>query len=139
MTVSQSIISWLSGNPTVDVDTAMDTDMLAAQAMAIGLYKTPQLAEKPYLHGARSITAYYNFLLRQRVNQESKRQDNQAWLEALERWVYDRQLSRNLPAMEAGRTCQRIFIANSFFLMDAQKDEGVYQLTIGISYMQQAG
>ena len=139
MTVSQSMSEWLATNPTVDVDAGMDTDTLAAQALAIGLYKTPQMDVKPYMRGARNVTAYYNFLLRQRTNQEAKRQDNQAWLEALERWVSAQQRSRNLPALDTGRSCQRIFIANSFYLMDAENDEGVYQLTIGINYTEQAG
>lgn len=138
MTVSQSIIAWLMTNHTVDVDTAMDTDMLAAQAMAIGLYKTPQTDVKPYLRGARTITAHFNFLLRQRISQECRRQDNQAWLEELERWVYLQQRVRRLPVMDGGRSCQRVFITNSFFLMDAEKDEGVYQLTIGVTYHEQA-
>ena len=139
MTVSQCLCEWLATNPTVDVDMEMDTDMLAAQALAVGVYKTPQMDIKPYMRGGKNVTAYYNFLLRQRTNQEVKRRDNQAWLEALERWVYAQQRGRNLPVLDTGRTCQRIFITNSFYLMDAEKDEGVYQLTIGINYTEQAG
>ena len=138
MTVSQSIITWLGTNPTVDVDTNVETDMLAAQALAMGLYKTPQANVIPYINGTRDITGYYNFLLRQRTNQEAKRQDNQAWLEALETWVHAQNIARSLPIMAAGQTCQRVFIANSFYMVSAETNEGVYQLTIGINYTEKA-
>ena len=138
MTVSQSIITWLGTNPTVDVDTDVNTDMLAAQALAMGLYKTPQANVIPYINGTRDITGYYNFLLRQRTNQEAKRQDNQAWLEALEKWVRSQNIARALPAMADGQDCQRVFIANSFYMVSNETNEGVYQLTIGINYIEQA-
>ncbi len=138
MTVSQSIIMWMGTNPTVDVDTDVETDMLAAQALAMGLYKTPQANVIPYINGMRDITGYYNFLLRQRTNQEAKRQDNQVWLEALEMWVHAQNIARSLPIMAAGQICQRVFIANSFYMVSAETNEGVYQLTIGINYTEQA-
>jgi hypothetical protein len=122
----------------VDVDTDVNTDMLAAQALAMALYKTPQATVIPYVDGTRDITGYYNFLLRQRANQEAKRRDNQAWLEALEAWVYAQQMARTLPSMDAGRTCHRVFIANTFYMTSAETDEAVYQLTIGINYTEKA-
>lgn len=136
MTVSQSIITWLCTNPTVDVDTDVSTDFLAAQALAMGLYKTPQANVTQYVNGDRDITAYYNFLLRQRNSQEKKREDNQAWLETLEKWVQAQNIARTLPIMDSGQDCQRVFIANSFYMVNTETNEGVYQLTIGINYIQ---
>ncbi|NLI20776.1 MAG: hypothetical protein GX418_04430 [Clostridiales bacterium] len=138
MTVSQSLITWLETNPNVDVDTSVNTDLLAAQALAMALYKTPQANVIPFVNGDRDITGYYHFLIRERANQESARQGNQAWLEALEAWVYARQRARDLPDMGAGRTCSRVFIANTFYLASAENDEAVYQLTLGIEYTEKA-
>ncbi|MDD3212775.1 MAG: hypothetical protein PHY64_03840 [Eubacteriales bacterium] len=41
-------------------------------------------------------------------------------------------------ASTGGRECQTVFIANSFTMQDAEKDEAVYQLTIAVNYIEQA-
>lgn len=138
MSISQSIITWLCGFDGIDVDEGIDTDLLAANAAACGLYKTPQTNIVSYIDGSRDITAYYSFCARQRAAQDAKRRSNQEWMEALEGWVRRQQLSRNLPALDGNRACQTIFVANSFALQDAEKDEAVYQLTLAVNYTEKA-
>ena len=138
LTISQAIITWLYTNPGVAVDENVDTDMLQANAAAYGLYKTPQTNVITYIDGTRDITAYYTFHVRQRVNQESTRQSNQEWLEAFEAWVLSQSRARNLPALPSPSTCERVFIANTFSMEQAENNEAVYQLTIGINYINRA-
>ncbi len=138
MTVSQALIQWLYGFGSITVDESIDTDTLAANAAAYGLYKTPQKTVIPYVDGSRDVTAYYTFCVRQRANQDVKRRNNQEWMEGLETWVRARQLKRELPVLTSGRDCQTVFIANSFTMQDAEKDEAVYQLTIAVNYIEQA-
>lgn len=134
MTVSQSIVTWLYTNTTISVNDTVDTDTLAATAAAYGLYKTPQTTVIPYVDGTRDVTAYYTFLLRQRSNEDGKRQNNQAWLEALEAWVQSKRKARTLPTLSAPRQCHDVFVANSFAVIETESDESVYQITIGINY-----
>ena len=138
MTVSQALVTWLYTNTTIAVDETVDTDMLAANAAAYGLYKTPQTTIIPYVDGTRDVTAYYTFHVRQRSNVETTRQSNQAFLESFENWVRSQSRARTLPALTAPLHCERVFIANTFSMEAAETDEAVYQLTLGINYIDKA-
>ena len=138
MTVSQAIVTWLYTNTTIAVDETVDTDMLAANAAAYGLYKTPQTTIIPYVDGTRDVTAYYTFHVRQRSNVETTRQSNQAFLEAFEAWVRSQSRARTLPSLTSPLECQSVFIANTFSMSNAENDEAVYQLTLGINYIEKA-
>ena len=134
MTVSKALITWLYGFGSISVDENIDTDTLAANAAAYGLYKTPQTVIVPFVDGGRDVTAYYTLCVRQRANQERKRQDNQGWLEALEQWVRTQNRAQNLPDMGDNRECYGVGIANTFTMQDAENEESVYQMTLSISY-----
>ena len=138
MTVSQAIVTWLYTNTTIAVDETVDTDMLAANAAAYGLYKTPQTNITQYVDGTRDVTAYYTFHVRQRSNVEATRQSNQAFLESFETWVRSQSRARTLPSLTSPLECQRVFIANTFSMSNAENDEAVYQLTLGINYIDKA-
>jgi len=134
MTVSKALITWLYGFGSISVDESIDTDTLAANAAAYGLYKTPQTVIVPFVDGSRDVTAYYTLCVRQRANQESKRQDNQEWLEALEKWVRTQNLAQNFPEMVDSRECYGVGIANTFTMMEPESSESIYQMTLSISY-----
>jgi len=138
MTVSQAIVTWLYTNTTISVDETVDTDMLAANAAALGLYKTPQTNVITYTNGTRDVTAYYTFHVRQRSNVEVTRQTNQAWLEAFETWVRSQSRARVLPTLTAPLYCEDVFIANTFSAQEQETDETIYQLTLGINYIDKA-
>lgn len=134
MTVSQAIVTWLYTNATISVDD-VDTDLLAASAAAYGLYKTPQTNVIQYVDGTRDVTAYYTFHVRQRSNVEATRQDNQAFLETFENWVRAQSRAQTFPSLTAPLKCQRVFIANTFSALEKETDETIYQLTLGINYL----
>ena len=134
MTVSKALIAWLYGFGSISVDESIDTDTLAANAAAYGLYKTPQTVIVPFIADGRDVTAYYTLCVRQRANQERKRQDNQEWLEGLEQWVRAQNRAQNFPEMGDNRECYGVGIANTFTMQDAENEESVYQMTLSISY-----
>lgn len=134
MSVSEAIIQWLYTNTTLEIDKNIDTDQLAAEAAAYGLYKTPQTVVVPYVNGDRNITAYYSFLVRQKSIQEATRKRSQAWLEDLETWVRTQNRSRALPVLGENRECHSVGIANSYALQDASEKDGVYHLSFSINY-----
>lgn len=134
MTVSQALVTWLYTQGTISIADNIDTDQLAASASAYGLYKSPQVDIKQFINGDRDITAHYQFLVRQRSIQDTSRQNNQQWLENLERWVFEQNKARNLPALGSNRTCNSVRIANSFFAQETDEREAVYQLVIAINY-----
>lgn len=132
--ISEAIVTWLYTNTTIAVDKTIDTDQLAAEAAAYGLYKTPQTVIKPFIDGSRDITAYYSFLVRQNSAQEATRKASQQWLEALEAWVRSKNMTQVYPTLGTGKTCNYVGIANSYALQDAVESDAVYHLTIAINY-----
>ena len=132
--VSEAIVTWLYTNTTISVDKTIDTDQLATEAAAYGLYKTPQTVIKPFIDGSRDITAYYSFLARQKSAQEATRKASQSWLEALEAWVRGKNMASDLPALGTGRTCNYVGIANSYALQSTEEQDAVYHLTIAVNY-----
>ena len=137
MTISQAIVTWLYTNSSLSVDD-VDTDTLAASAAAYGLYKTPQTNVVTYVDGTRDVTAYYTFHVRQRSNAEVARQSNQEFLEGFETWVRTQSHARIFPALASPLECQRVFVANTFSALETETDETIYQLTLGINYIDKA-
>ena len=137
MTISQAIVTWLYTNSSLSVDD-VDTDTLAASAAAYGLYKTPQTNVVTYVDGTRDVTAYYTFHVRQRSNVEVTRQSNQEFLEGFETWVRTQSHASIFPALASPLECQRVFVANTFSALETETDETIYQLTLGINYIDKA-
>ncbi len=135
MTVSKALINWLYGFGDIAIDEEISTEQLAAQAEAYGLYKDQQTSIHCYVDGTRDVTAYYLLLARQPAQAERQRQDAQAWLEGLERWVRQKSMAGELPELQHGRECQRVGVSGSFTMQDASTGDAVYQLTLEINYI----
>lgn len=135
MTITQSVIEWLAGfDGGVEVEEGMNTDMLAANAEAYGLFRTPGDVVTNFVHGGRDVTTYLNLIVRQPSQTESMRRSNQAWMEQLERWVRAQSMLRSLPALDDGRECYAVAIANSFYMQEQTETESVYQIAIAVHY-----
>ena len=133
-TVSQALVTWLYTQGTISINDNIDTDQLAANAAAYGLYKSPETTVKNYLNGDRDVTAYYQFLVRQKSARDATRQSNQAWLEALEQWVWLQNAAGNLPTLGGNRTCNSVLVATSFFAQESDEHDAVYQLVLAVNY-----
>lgn len=135
MTITQSIIEWLAGyDGGIEVDEGVNTDMLAANAEAYGLFRTPGNVVTEFVHGGRDVTTYLNLIVRQPSQTESMRRSNQAWMEQLERWVREQNMRRSLPHLNGGRECYAVAIANSFYMQEQTETESVYQIAIAVHY-----
>lgn len=135
MTITQSIIEWLAGyDGGIEVDEGVNTDMLAANAEAYGLFRTPGNVVTEFVHGGRDVTTYLNLIVRQPSQTESMRQSNQAWMEQLERWVREQNMLRRLPHLDDGRECYAVAISNSFYMQEQTETESVYQIAIAVHY-----
>ena len=135
MTITQSVIEWLAGfDGGIEVDEGVNTDMLAANAEAYGLFRTPGDVATEFVHGGRDVTTYLNLIVRQPSQTESMRQSNQTWMEQLERWVRSQNTMRRLPALDEVRECFAVAIANSFYMQEQTETESVYQIAIAVHY-----
>ena len=134
MTISESIIDWLSGyGSTLEI---IDTDTLEAETEPNGMYKNPERNIEYFNDGAGKITEYYTFLTKQNSLTDSQRVSNAQFLENLEEWVENKNFNEDFPTLTNGVVTD-IAIANSFYLQDSEEDNATYQLSIEIIYIKE--
>lgn len=134
MTVGQSIINWLYTFGNIEVDAIIETDQLDASAGSYGVFKEPTRTVTEFVNGSQDVAERYYFMIRQSAKQDSSRVSNAAWLEQLERWVRQQNLSRNLPVLDENRNCHGVAIAVSFYMAETETDTASYQLSVEIKY-----
>ena len=133
MTVSEAIKNWLRGCDCVEI-VDMDTDRLEANAESLGLYKQAQRETTAFLDGSAEVTEYYYFLARWPTTLESERVNSQTIMSNLESWIEDKNLGNELPEVPG---VERVFVANGFYMLEAESDDAVYQVSIGITYLKE--
>ena len=133
MTVSEALKNWLRGCDCVEI-VDVDTDRLEANAESLGLYKQAQRETTAFLDGSAEITDYYYFLARWPTTLESERVNSQTIMSNLESWIEDKNLGNELPEVPG---VERVFVANGFYMLEAESDDAVYQVSIGITYLKE--
>lgn len=149
MTITESITAWLKGwEGGIEVEDLISTDQLAAAPdEAYGVFKAPGDTATEFVDGSRDVTAHFLFLARQPSQTDGMRVGNQAWLEDFERWVRAQNMARQLPVLDdeednsepfVSRSCYAVSIAGSFSMETQTESESVYQITLAISYFEEA-
>mgnify|MGYP004514797199 FL=1 len=134
MTVSKALIQWLYGYGNIQIDERIETDVLAQQAISYALYKEPNAIVDTYIDDSQMRTEYYTFLARRNTQIESERQDNNAFLEELENWIDEKNLSGELPQLDGSRYCEDVSVSSGLYLYTNEDNQAVYALTIQIKY-----
>lgn len=133
MTNSELIKEWLRACKFIEI-VDIDTDRLEAQAESMGIYKQATRDVDEYIDGSKLISEYYYFLTRQSAQLESERIGAQEFLSQIEDWVEESEYNEIYPKIPG---IERVFIANGFYMTDAETDESVYQISIGITYQKE--
>ena len=133
MTNSELIKEWLRTCKFIEI-VDIDTDRLEAQAESMGIYKQAARDVDEYIDGSKLISEYYYFLTRQSAQLESERIGAQEFLSQIEGWVEESEYNEIYPKIPG---IERVFIANGFYMTDAETDESVYQISIGITYQKE--
>lgn len=138
MTVGQSLIEWLYtfGNIEIDQTAIIETDQVDAAAGSYGLYKEPTKTITSFVDGSRDVAERYYLIVRQASKTNPDRVSNQAWMEALERWVFEQNLSQNLPVLDGKRQCYGVSIAVSAYMAETETDTAAYQVSFEINYQE---
>lgn len=133
MTIGESIVSWLLEFGDIDI---IETDQLDSETGSLGLYKQANSQVTEFVDGSRDVTAYYYLLARQPVRDERSRVANQDWAERLERWVRQKNLSRELPELSDNRICYGAAVNVGAYLSEADEGDRTaeYQISIMIKY-----
>lgn len=133
MTISEALKNWLRGCDCVEI-VDVDTDRLEANAESLGLYKQAQRETTAFLDGSAEITEYYYFLARWPTTLEAERINSQTIMSNLESWIEDKNMDDELPEVQG---VERVFVANGFYMLEAESDDAVYQVSIGITYLKE--
>lgn len=135
MTVAEALKNWLYTFENIELDDRINTDKLDSEPESYGLFKQANQEVVTFVNGTRDITDYFTFLARQSTKAESSRLDNAEWMEALERWVYKKNLAGELPTLDNGRICNRVAVTVGGYMLENENLETAqYQLSILINY-----
>ena len=136
MTIGQSIVEWLYtfGNIEINPAIIIETDQLDSGADSYGLYKQATRTTTPYIDGTSDNSEFYYLMVRQSSKTNTARIDNQAWMEQLERWIYEQNIDRNLPRLDSPRDCYGISVSVSGYMMETETDTAAYQISLKIDY-----
>lgn len=139
MTICAAVVEWLKGySGGFELMDAVNTDLLEATPEAYGVFKMPGGSTEEFVDGSRDVTVNYLFLARQPSQTDGMRQDAHEWLDGLERWVFMQNIRRKLPALDDGRECYGVMVANSYAAEEQTDAEITYQLTLAINYFEEA-
>lgn len=134
MTISESIIQWLSDFGEIKIDSVINTELLKAQPNAYAMIKTPTNIRQEFIDGSSVNTEYYTFLARKSSQFNAERINNNQFLENLTDWVENANMDGNLPKLDNKRFCDNIAISSGFYLFETEENESVYSLTFEIIY-----
>lgn len=133
MSISEAVKAWLAGFEGLEIL----SDRLAADAEAAGLFRAPDTTETVFVDGSRDVTAYFTFAVRRGSQTDDLREDNEDWLEGLERRVRTKNLSRDLPETGDGRTIYAVSVSGTYNMDDQTDADTTWSVTLAVSYYEQ--
>ena len=132
MSRTSGVVDWLSACPFLDKIEAIDVNQLSPDLEALGVYKQPTRTVTELIDGSAIINEIYYLLFRQPAQLAQERLSSEEYLEKVEGWIEDQNWVENSPQL--GATVHDVEVVNTFYMMDRDDDEAVYQLSIAITY-----
>lgn len=132
MSRTSGVVDWLSACPFLDKIEAIDVNQLSPDLEALGVYKQPTRTVTELIDGSAIINEIYYLLFRQPAQLAQERLSSEEYLEKVEGWIEDQNWVENFP--QIGSAVHDVEVVNTFYMMDRDDDEAVYQLSIAITY-----
>lgn len=132
MSRTSGVVDWLSACPFLDKIEAIDVNQLSPDLEALGVYKQPTRTVTELIDGSAIINEIYYLLFRQPAQLAQERLSSEEYLEKVEGWIEDQNWVENFP--QIGSAVHDVEVVNTFYMMDRDDDEAVYQLSIVITY-----
>ncbi len=129
------IIEWFQTCPYVSDVSEFDISQVSADSPVAGLYKQPAITRQRLIDGSLIITESYYLLFRRDAKVRTERFGNEQFLESVEGWIDDQEMAENYPSI--GHEVHRIEATNAFYMLERDKDNAVYQLTISLTYLKE--
>lgn len=132
MSRTSGVVGWLSACPFLDKIEAIDVNQLSPDLEALGVYKQPTRTVTELIDGSAIINEIYYLLFRQPAQLAQERLSSEEYLEKVEGWIEDQNWGENF--LQIGSAVHDVEVVNTFYMMDRDDDEAVYQLSIAITY-----
>ena len=145
MSRTSGVVDWLSACPFLDKIEAIDVNQLSPELEALGVYKQPTRTVTEMIDGGAIINEIYYLLFRQPAQLAQERLSSEEYLEKVTGVAFKTLLTDFYTAIAAGETSgaygfygdrvvHDVEVVNTFYMMDRDDDEAVYQLSIAITY-----
>ncbi len=134
MTVSQSLISWLRGfNTDIRRINKINTGIQPAAVEDFAVVKEPTVNVKKDVFGDEEVTAHYTIMARLPSNSDPDRVDNEAFGEAMETWILNKNHLKEYPDID-GYKVTNISVTTPFYAGKTETNNSVYQMTVALKY-----
>lgn len=134
MTISESLISWLKGfNTDKRRIKKINTGIQPAAVEDFAVVKEPTVNVKKDVFGDEEVTAHYTIMARLPSNTNPDRIDNEAFGEAMETWILDKNRLKEYPDIQGYRVTN-VAVTTPFYAGKTETNNSVYQMTVALKY-----
>lgn len=134
MTIAESLIKWLlEFNEDGRKMEKIDVDRQSAEVESYSLIKEPVINRTTNVLGEETVTAHYTLMARLADNTNTDRIENNAFGEAMEAWIEEKNDRREYPAISKGKVLE-VQVTTPFFVGRTETSNSVYQMTVAIKY-----
>lgn len=134
MTITESIINWLlEFNEEGKRMEMIDVDRQSAEVESYSLIKEPVVNSTTNVLGEETVTAHYTLMARLADNTNTDRIENNAFGEAMEAWIEEKNDRMEYPVIPKGEV-QEVKVTTPFFVGRTETNNSVYQMTVALRY-----
>lgn len=134
MTIAESLIGWLMEfNEDGKRMEKIDVDRQSAEVESYSLIKEPTVNSTKNVLGEETVTAHYTLMARLADQTNTDRIENNAFGEAMEEWIEEKNDRREYPTLTKGNVVE-VRVTTPFFVGRTETNNSVYQMTVALKY-----
>ena len=126
------MVDWLKACPFLADLEAIDVNQLSPELEALGVYKQPTRTVTELIDGGAIVTEIFYLLFRQPAQLAQERMSSEEYLEKVESWIEEQTWADNLP--EIGARVYSVETIDTFYMMDREENDAIYQLSMSVTY-----
>lgn len=132
MSRTSGVVDWLKACPFLADLEAIDVNQLSPELEALGVYKQPTRTVTELIDGGAIVTEIFYLLFRQPAQLAQERMSSEEYLENVESWIEEQTWADNLP--EIGARVYSVETLDTFYMMDREENDAIYQLSMSVTY-----
>ena len=132
MSRTSGVVDWLKACPFLADLEAIDVNQLSPELEALGVYKQPTRMVTELIDGGAIVTESFYLLFRQPAQLAQERMSSEEYLEKVESWIEEQTWADNLP--EIGARVYSVETIDTFYMMDREENDAIYQLSMLVTY-----